>query len=213
MRPDEMEPSICSIPLRSAAPIITRRSPRQRRSRPRRKVTRAAESGAISPPGRIPTTVRDGFTRRLSGPASDAAKFAMTNGAAPHGSIVAFKVEAKNGKPSLVPQWISRDLLAPASPITTNGLVFALSTGQSPRLRRMGVRTLLRKGKRWHRMRRCTCLTEPPGKNCSRRGDDAATFSHGSGLAIANGRVYFTTHDNTVYCYGFPAMQPQLTER
>jgi len=25
--------------------------------------------------------------------------------------------------------------------------------------------------------------------------------------------VYFTTHDNTVYCYGFPARQPQLTER
>jgi outer membrane protein assembly factor BamB len=51
------------------------------------------------------------------------------------------------------------------------------------------------------------------GKELFSTGDDASTFSHGSGLALANGRVYFTTHDNTIYCYGFPAMQPQLTDR
>src|SRR6185312_3920075 len=60
-----------------------------------------------------------------------AAKFSMTNGDTPHGGIVAFKVEERNGQPALEPQWISRDMLAPASPITTNGLVFALSSGSA----------------------------------------------------------------------------------
>ena len=209
-----MEPSICSIPLRSAAPIITRRSPRQRPSRPRRKVTRAAESGTISRPGRISTTVRDGFTRRYRGLRGDAAKFAVTNGAAPPCSIVAFKVEAKNGKPSLVPQWISRDLLAPASPITTNGLVFALSPGQSPRLaKKNGSPYTAAEREKMASHATMYALDGTTGKELFSTGDDAATFSHGSGLALANGRVYFTTHDNTIYCYGFPAMQPQLTER
>ena len=37
-------------------------------------------------------------------------KFAGTNGSVPHGSIVAFKVEDKDGHPVLTPAWISRDL-------------------------------------------------------------------------------------------------------
>ena len=61
-------------------------------------------------------------------------KFAEANGAASDGAIVAFKVEDQGGKPSLTPQWVSRDMLSPASPVTANGLVFALSTGLSPRV-------------------------------------------------------------------------------
>jgi hypothetical protein len=37
------------------------------------------------------------------------------------------------------------------------------------------------------------------------------SFSHNGGLAIANRRIYFTTHDNAVYCFGFFADQLQLT--
>jgi outer membrane protein assembly factor BamB len=44
-------------------------------------------------------------------------------------------------------------------------------------------------------------------------GNMAATFSHDSGLAVANRRIYFTTHDNTVYALGFMVDQPQLTGR
>lgn len=150
----------------------------------------------------------------LWGPASKTAKFAMTNGAAPHGSIVAFKVEEKNGKPSLTPQWISRDLMAPASPVTTNGLVFALSTGESSRLAKKDG-TLYTAAEREKMASHATMYAFDglTGKELFSTGDDATTFSHGSGLALANGRVYFSTHDNTIFCYGFPAMQPQLTER
>ncbi len=139
----------------------------------------------------------------LRGPVSADAKFPMANGAAASGSIVAFKVEEKNGKPTLVPEWVSRDLIAPASPITTNGLVFALSTGLS-------------NPAEWEKPdahATLYILDGATGKELFSSGNAAQTFSLGSGLALANGRVYFTTHDNTVYCYGLPAMQPQLTER
>jgi outer membrane protein assembly factor BamB len=150
----------------------------------------------------------------LWGPAGKAAKFATTNGESPNGSIVAFKVEEKNGKPALVPEWISRDLTAPVSPITTNGLVFALSTGESSRLAKKNG-DLYTAAEREKMAAHATmyALDGTTGKELFSTGDDVTTFSHGSGLALANGRVYFTTHDNTIYCYGFPAMQPQLTER
>ena len=34
-------------------------------------------------------------------------------------------------------------------------------------------------------------------------GNTATTFSS-SGIAVAGGRVFFTTHDNTLYAYGIP---------
>jgi len=135
------------------------------------------------------------------GPSSNV-KFPLANGDAESGSIVAFKVEEQNGKPALTPQWISRNLIGPASPVTTNGLVFALSTGHADG------------GDSGANADHATlyALDGATGKELFSSGDDVTTFSHGSGLAIADGRVYFTTHDNTVYCYGFPALEPQLTE-
>jgi hypothetical protein len=49
------------------------------------------------------------------------------------------------------------------------------------------------------------------GKELYSSGNLASTFSHGAGLAVANRRIYFTTHDNLVYSLGFLAEQPQLT--
>jgi outer membrane protein assembly factor BamB len=57
--------------------------------------------------------------------------FPMTNGAAPNGSIMAFKVVDEGGKPSLQPEWISRDLNIASSPVVANGVVYALQTAES----------------------------------------------------------------------------------
>jgi hypothetical protein len=51
-----------------------------------------------------------------------------SNGAAPNGSIVAFKLDEQNGAPVLVPAWVSRDMSSPVPPVITAGVVFALST-------------------------------------------------------------------------------------
>jgi outer membrane protein assembly factor BamB len=58
-------------------------------------------------------------------------KFPMTNGDAPNGSIMAFTVVDNAGKPSLQPQWISRDLNLAAPPVVANGVVYALQTAES----------------------------------------------------------------------------------
>jgi hypothetical protein len=73
------------------------------------------------------------YAPALGAASSKAPAMAHTNGPAPNGSIMAFKVEEKNGKPTLTPQWISRDMNLPDPPIVANGLVYAVSTGEFAR--------------------------------------------------------------------------------
>jgi outer membrane protein assembly factor BamB len=54
-------------------------------------------------------------------------------------------------------------------------------------------------------------LDAATGEELYSSGNMASTFAHSGGLAVANKRVYFTTHDNTVFALGFLADQPQLT--
>jgi outer membrane protein assembly factor BamB len=148
----------------------------------------------------------------LWGPAAGSAKFGTSNGDAGHGSIVAFKLEDQDGKPVLTPAWISRDMMAPAPSVTANGLVFALSTGQSSReAKEDGKPYSLAEREKMATRAVVYALDGATGKELYSTGNMTSTFSHGSGLAIANRRIYFTTHDNTVYALGFIAEQPQLT--
>jgi hypothetical protein len=47
-------------------------------------------------------------------------------------------------------------------------------------------------------------LDSATGKELFSSGTAATSFSYGSGLAVANGHIYFNTYDNTVYAFGFP---------
>jgi outer membrane protein assembly factor BamB len=113
-------------------------------------------------------------------------------------NVIAFRLEDKDGKPAFTQVWKSKDMIAPAPVVTANGLVFALSTGDRPK--NPGRATLY-------------ILDGATGTELYNSGAHAATWTHNSGLTVANKRIYFTTHDNTVYCYGFFADQPQLTGR
>jgi outer membrane protein assembly factor BamB len=64
-------------------------------------------------------------------PAKAGPKFPTTNGDVPNGSIMAFTVTDVTGKPSLQPQWISRDLNMASPPVVANGVVYALQTAES----------------------------------------------------------------------------------
>lgn len=148
----------------------------------------------------------------LWGPAAGSAKFGASNGDAAHGSIVAFKLEDQGGRPVLTPAWISRDMMAPAPSVTANGLVFALSTGQSSReAKDDGKPYSIAEREKMSTRAIVYALDGMTGKELYSSGNMATTFSHGSGLALANRRIYFTTHDNVVYALGFIAEQPQLT--
>jgi len=133
-------------------------------------------------------------------------------GNAAHGSIVAFKIEDRGGKPVLARAWVSRDMIAPGPPVTANGLVFALAGGESGReAKENGKPYSLAEREKMATHATLYVLDGATGAELYNSGNMASTFSHDAGLAIANRRIYFTTHDNTVYALGFIAEQPQLT--
>jgi hypothetical protein len=138
----------------------------------------------------------------IRGPA--AMKFPTSNGPVSTGAIVAFQVETKDGKPSLSPQWISSDMVTPMAPVTANGVVFALSSGMLPRTaKKGGIPYSAAEMQKLAKSAVFYTLDAGSGKPLFTSGTAATSFAS-SGMAIANGRVYFTTHDNTVYAYGIP---------
>jgi outer membrane protein assembly factor BamB len=122
----------------------------------------------------------------IVGPVAPDVKFAANNGPAPHGSIVAFKVEEKDGHTVLTPAWISRDLKNPAPPAIANGVVFALDGGSAS-----AHATLY-------------ALDATTGKELYSSGDAIETYTHLAAMSVGDGHVFFTTHDNTLYSFGIP---------
>lgn len=140
------------------------------------------------------------------GPTHSAFKFPVTNGEANAGSIVAFKVEARNGTPALAPVWISRNMITPAPPAIANGLVFALSTGEWVRQANDKEGGLYQADVRAQKSANAVlyALDAATGTELWSSGNQVTSFTHFAALSIANGRVYFTTYDNTLYCFGIP---------
>lgn len=100
------------------------------------------------------------------------------------GSIAAFKVQTKDGKPALVPAWNSTDMIAPQTPVITSGIVFALASGDK------------KKGAVLY------ALDAMTGKQMYSTDTQVTAPANHTGLAIANGRVFFTTTDNTLWGFG-----------
>ncbi len=138
------------------------------------------------------------------GPAhSKAPAFPVTNGAAPNGSIMAFKVEEKNGQPVLTPAWMSRDMNVPEPPVIANGVVFAVSSGEY-------VRQAKESGALFSSKERAElavgnailyAFDAATGKELFSSGKTMPSFTHFGGVAIANGRLYVTTYDSTLYAF------------
>ena len=102
-------------------------------------------------------------------------------------AIAAFTLEQRDGRPVLSPGWVSSEVVAPAAPVVANGLVFGLSTGNASRRATLYI------------------LDAATGKPLFTSGDAVTSAANPeTGLAVANGRVYFSTIDNTVYSFGIP---------
>jgi outer membrane protein assembly factor BamB len=135
-------------------------------------------------------------------PATAAPKFPVTNGDAPHGSVMAFKVVAdpKTDNPVLEPAWISGDFNLPDPVVIASGVVFGLATGENA----------VQRGGEANRFKNTQpavlkALDATTGKELYNSGDAIATWVHFSGLAVSNGKVYAVDHDSTVYCFGLAA--------
>lgn len=137
--------------------------------------------------------------------ASDVPGFPVTNGPAPHGSIMAFKVEEKAGNPALVPAWMSRDLSVPEPPVIANGVVFAISSGEFTRQVSPSGQLYTAAERIAHRTGHAVlyAFDAQAGKELFSSGDLIPSFTHFGGLAVSDGRVYLTTYDGTVYAFGF----------
>lgn len=147
------------------------------------------------------------------GPVSKhAPKFPITNGANPDGSIMAFRVvsDAKTGRPTLAPAWVSGNFGMPDPPVVANGVLFALSTGENVRQTREGgvinwnKLTLLTDAEREGRTQPAVlyALDARTGKELYNSGAAMEKWVHFSGLAVANGRVYAADHASNVYSFG-----------
>jgi outer membrane protein assembly factor BamB len=154
------------------------------------------------------------FYAPIFGPPRASARLTAPKNASRDGSIVALKLAEVSGHPALQPVWLSRNIVSPAPVVIANAMVFVLSTGKSPRLTRekatphniaeleqvAGKATLF-------------VLDGATGKQLYSSGDSVSSSAPAGGLALANGRVYFATQDNTVYCFGLVKNQSQLKEQ
>jgi outer membrane protein assembly factor BamB len=150
------------------------------------------------------------------GPVSkEAPHFPLTNGANPHGCIMAFKLatDPSTHKPTLEPAWISGDFDVPEPVAIANGIIFALATGEntqqatgSPIIFEPGKKILSdqQRSQNTHNAV-LRALDAKTGKVLYESGDAITTWVHFSGLAIADGHVYAVDHDSNLYCFGLPA--------
>ena len=131
-------------------------------------------------------------------------KFPVTNGLTPHGGILAFKVDQKDGKPILAPMWTSRDMLTAEPPVIANGVVYVLAGGEFTGQANDEEGGLYSAEERIQRSvpAKLYALDALSGKELYSSGTQIASFLHQAGLAVADGRVIFGTFDGTIYCFG-----------
>jgi outer membrane protein assembly factor BamB len=159
------------------------------------------------------STWEDAGTRWLYapawGPPAPAAKFALQHGETPDGSLMAFKVEEQAGKPVLTPAWNSLNMSVPTPVIIANGVVFALSDGDSP-VQFGSSGNLLnaddRKAKAGHAT--LYALDATTGDVLFTSADAIHGFSHFSAPTLGGGRIFVGTEDGMLYAFGLGIPQP-----
>jgi len=139
------------------------------------------------------------------GPVAETAPtFPIRNGPASNGSIMAFKVEEKDGTLALAPAWISRDMNVPEPPVIANGIVFSVSSGQFTRQVKEDGSLYTGKEREAKALSNATlhAFDAETGKELFSSEKMMSSFAYMSGLAVSNGRIYATTHDSTLYAFG-----------
>ncbi len=151
------------------------------------------------------------------GPVSvKAPEFPISNGPNPNGSVMAFTVadHPETGKPYLKPEWVSGDSAVPEPVAIANEVVFVLSNGENARQTvNAGIfpygefksEELLKDSQRIEHevSARLRALDAQTGKILFDSGPDAMdTWSHFTGIAVADGHVYAVDYSSTLYCFG-----------
>jgi hypothetical protein len=114
-----------------------------------------------------------------------------TNGAIQEGAVIALKLGDAGAALSMEPGWVSHNLSAAATPITVNGVVFALAAGLPASSSGRGTAAVLHAydgatGRRFWSSDNAMTTAASPG-----------SFWSGTG------QVYVGAHDGTLYAFGF----------
>lgn len=138
----------------------------------------------------------------------------IEHGQVVYGAVAAFKLEEKAGKLVLSPAWISRDMYHADPVVVANGMVFAYGNGEDTTQATpdagLGYNNAVnRTGHSSHAT--IYVLDAHTGDELWSSGDQIASFSHFSGLTVANGRFYLGTYDGTLYCFGAPSLAMRAT--
>jgi hypothetical protein len=148
-------------------------------------------------------TWEDESTRWILATATGAPPAGLTftsNGLAPNGRVVAFKLIDQDGKFSTEPGWASRDLIAPLAPIVVNGMVFAVASGEyRPATASPSVSASQRAQRSVPAV--LYVLDGPTGKTLWSSGPRITSFAR-AGLSAGAGQVYLVTYDNQLYAFG-----------
>ena len=135
-----------------------------------------------------------------NGPPAAGVKFPRGYGDTPDGSVMAFRVDQKDRKPSLTPAWNSVNMKSPTPPIIGNGMIFVLADGDDPaQIGPGGLQYSV--ADRINRSTHATLyvLDAATGKVLFSSGDTIKSFSHFNGIALAGGRIYVPTFGTVAY--------------
>ena len=146
---------------------------------------------ALSQTAPIATNGAEGIVGLATWETAEGTRWVLAAVNAPKGAIVAFQLTDEDGKPALKQIWTSHDISMPETPVIANGVVFALSAGEEGRKGKLSGHAIL------------YGLDAETGKEVYSTGDQVTAPANLSGLTMANGRVFFTTTDSTLYGFGY----------
>jgi hypothetical protein len=153
------------------------------------------------------------------GPVSRTFRAPIEYGRPKMGGVAAFKVEQVGGRWRLTPAWLSRDMDMAEEVIVAGGVVFAFGSGEDTTQTLPDLAWDEKDGpfvggalnpyaeRRIPNSRHATlyALDGQTGRELWSSGDAIASWSHFSGMTVANGRAYLPTFDGMLYCFGVAA--------
>ncbi|SDF38433.1 PQQ-binding-like beta-propeller repeat protein [Terriglobus roseus] len=137
-----------------------------------------------------------------------------------NGGVAAFKVEERDGKWALAPQWLSVDIDMADEALIANGVMFVYGSGEDTRQSHIdrawnetpepqppvpaagpvSAQSTMRIAGGRHAV--LLALDATTGKQLWTSGNQITGWSHFSGISAANGKVYLPTYDGNVYAFG-----------
>jgi outer membrane protein assembly factor BamB len=150
------------------------------------------------------------------GQPTPSAQFPHSYGPVKSGSVMAFRVvSAKDGSPTLQPAWISEEITVPDPVAIAGGVAFVAGTGENTQQVQNGdINKLLHNREDLNTGHAILyALDARTGRQLWSSGNTMTGWTHFSGLAVGDGKVFASTHDGSVYAFALrsPGAPPAKT--